>query len=493
METSTTAPFLDRCLSFDGFCLLPARRLLLQGETPVRIGGRAFDILVELASRPGELVTHDELIARTWPDIFVEVANLRVNIHTLRKALGDSGGRLIANDPGRGYRFMAEVRETAKQQSPAKEPPPAQAMAPRHSRLPIALTRLIGRADFVADLAKQLPRRRQITVVGPGGMGKTTVAVACGEALAGSYRDGVCFVDLTAVTEPASIAAEVATALGITVGSGDPLRDVIRFLIGREMLLVIDNCEHVVDAAAAVVEAIITGTADVHILATSRESLRVPGEWVKPLPPLLTPPVEPNLSAAEALRYPAVELFVERAAAARDDFQLSDAEAPVVGEICRRLDGVTLAIEVAAAQVDVLGLPWLASHLDYRLWMRNRGRRFAAPRHQTLTALLDWSYELLSEQEQATLRYVAMFPGDFTLTEAIAAAADHCVDDIEVVDAVVGLVSKSLAMADASGSVTRYRLAETTRAYASAKSRMAQPDARCVAVPATMYSTMFCA
>jgi predicted ATPase/DNA-binding winged helix-turn-helix (wHTH) protein len=478
METSRTAPSLDRCLSFDGFRLLPARRLLLQGEIPVRIGARAFDVLVALASRPGQLVTHDELIAHTWPDTFVDAGNLRVNISTLRKALGDRGCRLVANDPGRGYRFMADVKETTK------PPPPASPAAAEQRRLPITITRLIGRGDFVADVAKQLPRRRQITVVGPGGIGKTRVAVACGEVLDGSYRDGVCFVDLTAVNRPASIAAEVATALGVAVGDGDPLHDVLRFLAEREMLLMIDNCEHVVDGAAAVIEAIIAGAPGVHILATSRESLRVLGEWVRVLPPLLSPPVEFNLSAAEALHYPAVELFVERAAAARDDFHLSDAEAPVVGEICRRLDGVALAIELAAAQVDGLGLAWLTSRLDDRLWILNRGRRSAAPRHQNLTALLDWSYQLLSEQERATLRRVAMFPGDFTLTEAIAEAADHGVGDIEVVVGVVGLVSKSLAMSDASGPVTRFRLAETTRAYASAKWRMPQPDARGVAVPA---------
>jgi predicted ATPase/DNA-binding winged helix-turn-helix (wHTH) protein len=480
MESSGIAPAHSRRLSFDRFCLLPAQRVLLQGDTPIRIGARALDILVALASRPGELVTKDELITQVWPNTFVDPTNLRVNIAALRKALGDSGGRLISNDPGRGYRFTVDVRDTASAAQPAS------GVAPDVCQLPRAMSRLIGRSEFVSALAEQLPRRRQVTVVGPGGIGKTRVAIACAEALAGSYRDGVHFVDLATVLEPASIAAAVAEVLEMAVGPDDPLRDLLRLLTGRELLLVFDNCEHVVQAAAGVVEAIASRAPGVHILATSRESLRSAGEWVRILPPLPSPPDTPNLSAAEALRYPAVELFVERAAAAGDGFQLADADAPAVGEICRRLDGVALAIELAAAQADVFGVAWLAAHLDDRLWMLNRGPRTAVPRHQTLSALLDWSYMLLSEQEQATLRRVAMFPGEFTLADAIAVAADQGVGDTEAVSAVVGLVSKSLAMADVSGPVTRYRLPETTRAYAFSKAPMSQSALRCAEMPAMM-------
>lgn len=478
MESSRTGPAPSRRICFDRFCLLPDQRLLLQGETPVRIGARALDILVMLATRPGELVTRDELIAKVWPNTFVDSANLRVNMTALRKVLGDNDGRLISTDSGRGYRFTADIKTVARAPSPAAVVSAAGCWSP-----PV-LTRLIGRSEFVERVVEQLPHRRLITIVGPGGIGKTRVALACAEALAGSYRDGVSFVDLAAATEPASIAATLAAALGVSIGSNDPTRDILRFLIGREMLLVIDNCEHVVHAAAVLIEAITTRAPDVHIIATSRESLRVLGEWVRVLPPLPSPPAVPGLSATEALRYPAVELFVERAAAVRAGFQLSDGEAPIAGQICRRLDGVALAIELAAAQVDVVGLGWLAAHLDDRLWMLSRGRRTAVPRHQTLGALLDWSYRLLSEQERATLQRVATFPGDFTMTEAIAAAANYGIGDSEVVGAVGGLVSKSLAMADISGPVTRFRLPETTRAYASAKLRLPQADVRRAAVPA---------
>ena len=478
MESSETGPAPCRRIDFDRFCLLPDQRLLLQGETRIRIGARAFDILIALATRPGELVTKDELIAEVWPNTCVDEVNLRVSMAAIRKALGDSDGRLISTDPGRGYRFTARLRQTAKVSSPAAE------VSAGSRGLPSAMTRLIGRSDFVDGLCKQLPHRRLTTIVGPGGIGKTRVAIACAEALADSYRDGVGFVDLTAATEPVSIATAIATVLGVATGSNDPLRDVHEFLHGREMLLVIDNCEHVVHAAAGLVEAITMRAPGVHILATGRESLRVAGERVRVVPPLPYPPNVAQLSAAEALSYPAVELFVERVAAVRDGFRLSDAEAPVVGEICRRLDGVALAIELAAAEVDVVGLAWLAAHLDDQLWMLKRGRRTAVARHQTLSALLDWSYRLLSDQERATLQRVALFPGDFTLSEAITAAAGHGIGDIEVVNAVGGLVSKSLAVADISGPVTRFRLPETMRAYAATKLRMPQPDVRRVALPA---------
>lgn len=462
-------PLCDR-LDFARFSLLPSQRLLLRDGTPIRIGARALDALLALAARPGELVTKEELTTQLWPGTFVDPVNLRVNIAALRKALGDSEGRLIHTDPGRGYRFTGEVRHGAQPPSPS-----AIAEAPT-CQLPVTVTRLIGRSDFIDSLVDQLPRRRLITIVGPGGIGKTRVAIACAETLAGSYRDGVRFVDLTMVDERASVADAVARVLDIASNATDPLHDVMQYLANRQMLLVMDNCEHIVDAAAGLIEAISAGAPGVHILATSREALRVRGEWVRSLPPLASPPEAQNVTAAVALSYSAVELFVERAAGAEEGFQLSDMNAPVVGEICRRLDGVALAIELAAAEVHVLGLAWMAAHLDDRLWFLSHGGRTAVARHQTLTAMLDWSYQLLSEQERETLQRVAAFSSDFTLSEAIAISAGNGIGDVQVVCAVGGLVAKSLAMSDVRGSVTRYRLPETTRAYACAKLRMAGPE-----------------
>ena len=470
----------DDRVDFDHFSLFPRQRLLLRDGKPVPIGARAFDILAALATRgDGGLMTKEELIAAVWPTTFVEPSNLRVQMVALRKALGDCEGRLISTDHGRGYRLTARLGRagTAPPLAPRRHAAPV-------SELPAAITRIIGRSEFIDALAAQLPRRRLITITGPGGIGKTRVALACAAALAGAYRDGVHFVDLTTVTDPASVPATLAKLLGVAVDTDDLLHDVVQNLWQREMLLIIDNCEHVVDAAARLVEAITTSAPGVHILATSRKSLRVTGEWVQVLPPLPSPPDATDLTAADALNYPAVELFVDRAVAAQHGFSLSDAEAPLVADICRRLDGVALAIELAAAKLHAFGVKWLAEHLDDPLSILNGGRRTAVPRHQNLAAMLDWSYDLLTEQERAMLRRLAMFPGNFTMAEAIGAAADDEIDDGQVVCAVGDLISKSLAMLDVSGPITRYRLPQTTRAYACAKLRMVGPGMRRPFIPA---------
>lgn len=276
-------------------------------------------------------------------------------------------------------------------------------------------------------------------------------------------------------TQSADVAMAAAKTLGVSSSGDEPLREVIQHLRNRQMLLVMDNCEHVVQAAAVLVETISASAPDIHILATSREALRIRGEWVRSLPPLASPPATDSITAADAMGYPAVELFVERAVAAQEDFRLTDPAAHLVGEICRRLDGVALAIELAAAEVHIFGLAWLATHLDDRLWILKRGHRTAVARHQTLAAMLDWSYELLSEEERETLQRIATFPGNFTLEDAIGVIARDEIEGVEVVSAISGLVAKSLASLEVIGSITHYRLAETTRAYAYTKSKKAAP------------------
>ncbi len=303
-------------LCFDRFTLLPVERLLLADDKPVHIGGRALDILIALTANAGTLMTKDDLLARVWPGMCVEDGNLRVHIVALRKALGDSDGRLIRTVAGRGYQFVAPVSQASK---PSLLAP----LSAEPVRLPrSAVGRIIGRVGFIERVVAALPHQRLITIVGPGGIGKTLVAIACAEALAGSYRGGVDFVDLAPVTEQASVAGALARVLGVAIGSIDPIRDLVRHLQDRQMLLVIDNCEHVVDAAAELVEAIVTGAPGVHVLATSREALRIAGELVRLLPPLPCAPDTPDLTAAEAITYPAVQLFVERATAAQQTFQI---------------------------------------------------------------------------------------------------------------------------------------------------------------------------
>jgi predicted ATPase len=308
-----------------------------------------------------------------------------------------------------------------------------------------------------------------LTVVGPGGIGKTAVARAVAEGLIDEYEHGVYLIDLALVSDPLLVPSALAAALGLEIRSEEPLPALITAVRNKQMLLVLDNCEHVIAAAAALAAAMLSGASRVHIIATSREPLRAEGEHIYRLPSLTSPPASTRLTAADALAFPAVQLFVERAAASVDKFELSDADAPFVADICSKLDGVPLAIELAAARVDVFGIPALASLLDDRLGLLTSGCRTALPRHQSMRATLDWSYAFLPELERLALRRLAIFPGAFSLEEAGVVAASEDVVALEIADRIANLVAKSLVAVDLSGAVVRYRMLETTRAYALEK------------------------
>jgi predicted ATPase len=326
-------------------------------------------------------------------------------------------------------------------------------------------SRALGRTDIFNVLVAQVPQRRFITLVGPGGIGKTTLALAVAERLSASYDDGIRFVDLAPLTDPRLVPTALAFVVGSAIHSDNPIPGLIAFMRDKRMLLVLDNCEHVVDAAAALAEEVVKGAPGIHILATSREPLRVQGERVQRLEPLGVPAVSAGLAAVEALSYPAVQLFVERAAETLDGFELTDADAPIVADICRRLDGIALAIELAAGRVDAFGVRGLAARLDDRFRLLTRGWRTALPRHQTLSATLDWSYEFLPEPERAVLRRLAVFAGVFTLEAAGAIGASPDIDPADVADHVANLVTKSLIAAEVGGAVAYYRLLDTTRVY----------------------------
>ena len=455
----------ERAVAFGTFRLLLARRLLLQGDGPVRLGSRALEILIALVERPGELVTKTELMARVWPSTFVEEGNLKVQVAGLRRALGDSRGsdRHLVTIPGRGYRFVAPV--TLIDES---LPAPQAAVEEGH-KLPAPVTRMIDRAEIVGAITAQLPHRRFITIVGPGGIGKTTVALAVARGLSEAHGHGATFVDLAPVVDPRLVPSALADALGAEIGSEHSIRGLIAALKDKPMLLVLDNCEHVIEAAAALAVEVLNAAPAVQILATSREPLRVESEQVHRLPPLESPPPSAGLTAEAALGFPAVQLFVERAAAILGDFELHDEDAPIVAAICRKLDGVPLAIEFAAARIDAFGVRGLAVHLDDRLQLLTGGRRPALPRHHSLRANLDWGHDLLREPERVVLRRVAIFAGGFTLGAAKAVAASAEIAGPEVVECVANLVTKSLIEADVDGAVPRYRLLETTQAYALEK------------------------
>jgi predicted ATPase/DNA-binding winged helix-turn-helix (wHTH) protein len=481
--SSTLSAVLDsahvddlRVALFGPFRLLAAERLLYQGEVALRLGSRALDILIVLVERAGEVVSKRDLIARVWPDVVVDESSLRVQLVSLRKALGDgqAGARYVTNVPGRGYCFVAPVSRAATPgQLQATTEKPVAASKPvsgYDTQLPAQLTRMVGREDAVRTISSQLAGQRFVSIVGPGGMGKTTVAVSVSHVFVAEFEVPACFVDLGALTTPELVAATIASALGVVVQSANPLPSLMAFLQHRRLLLVIDCCEHVVEATATLAERIFRDAPEVHILATSREKLRVEGEHVHRLMPLESPPNEEGLTAAKALEYSAVQLFVERAAAGDNGFELSDGDASIVADICRKLDGIALAIELVAGRVDAYGIRGTAEFLNNRFGLLWQSRRTALPRHQTLNAMLDWSYRLLTAFEQTILCRLSLFVGTFSLDAARSIAADVDVDEARVVDAVGSLVAKSLASAEKAGDATmRYRLLDTTRAYVSSK------------------------
>ena len=417
--------------------------------------------------RAGQLVTKDELIARVWPNVTVSDGNLKTQIAVLRSALGDGrdGARYVVSTPGRGYCFVAPI---ARSSGPQPFPTPA-ASLDSPINLPVSATRLIGRCGIVHELHRGLQKHRFVTIVGPVGIGKTAVALAAAEALEASWNFRVCFVELSQLSDPPHVMATLASALGVATSDDDPTERVIAFLRRRRMLVVLDCCDRAVDEAAVLAERMLEGAPGVRILATSREALRAEDEVVCRLSPLETPLDPDGLTAIEALTFPAIQLFVERVSWNIDDFELNDADAPVVAEICRRLDGVPLAIELAAGHVHAFGARGVAALLGDRFRLLMRGRRTAPQRHQTLGAALDWSYETLSEAERAVLRRLSVFAGAFTLDAACAIGADAATSAPEVAEIVGSLAAKSLLQADVSTLSCLYRLLETTRTYIEEK------------------------
>jgi predicted ATPase/DNA-binding winged helix-turn-helix (wHTH) protein len=452
-------------LAFGPFRLRMPERMLQEGERPIRLGSRSLEILLILVERAGELVDKEEIKGRVWPGMVTEEATLRVHIAALRKVLGHSrdGARYVENVTGRGYRFVAQV---TRLEDHGSGPVMQVAAAEWRHGLPNPLIRMIGRSEIVGALEKRLPQQRFVTISGPGGIGKTTVALAAADKLAPSYRHRACFVDLASTMDPRLVPSTLASVLGLEVLSDDPVPVLLAFLRDKHLLIVLDNCEHVVAAAAALAETVLRAAPSVHILTTSREPLRAEGEWVLRLSPLGIPPSSATLTASEALKFPAIELFTERARASLDDFELSDADASIVADLCRRLDGIPLAIELAAARVGLFGIRELAARLENCLQLLTKGRRTALPRQQTLRATLDWSHGLLSSTERMILRRIAVFPGGFDLASAGAIAADFNIGTADVFHGISNLAAKSLIAADVTGEQVLFRLLNTTRAYA---------------------------
>lgn len=459
---------------FGPFQLFPGRRELLRDGEKVRLGSRALDILVALVARRGEVVPADELIAAAWQDIFVSDTNLRVQIAALRKALGEDArsARFVLNLPGRGYSFAA-----------AAEAAPDAAARPS---VPASLASVLGRDEDLDLLMNQIRASRIVSIVGPGGIGKTTVALEMARRLA--QEAPMLFVDLSTLSRADMILSAIAEQAGAAVAVPDRIEHLAAAIGGRPMVLVLDCCEHVIDGAAVAAETLSLRAPQLTILTTSREPLRVRGEWVYRLPPMGFPAEGEPVNARSAMGFPAVRLFVERVASSVGGYELADADAETVAGICRRLDGIALAIELAAGRVDALGIGGVAASLRDSFDGLKLGPRTASMRQRTLRATLDWSFRLLTDAQKRMLAALSVFNKEFTLPAARAVAAD--MDAAEVETCIADLVAKSLVDADRSIDPVRYRLLDMTRAHAREMLAAAGLDTLAAARHAAYYTRL---
>ncbi len=447
-----------------------ARRELRARGVPIPIGGRAFEIIEVLVQSAGELVTKNDLSARVWPGAIVEDNTLQFHISAIRKALGSDRG-ILKTASGRGYRLLgawtSRQEDTSSADSIDLEPmrTPAE---PFQTNLPAATSELVGRANAVQQLRGLLSAYRVVTLTGPGGIGKTRLALEVARGLFPNFQGDVRLVELVSLSDPGLVPTAVTGILGLKLGGDEISAESVARAIGAErLLLVLDNCEHVIDAAAKLAETVVRMCPRTTILATSREILKIEGEYVYRVPPLDVPPQfeEPD----NILGHSAVQLFIATTRALCSDFSPNGENLPVVAAICRRLDGIPLAIDLAATRVATLGLQRVAAGLDNRFGMLTGGRRTALPRHQTLRATLDWSYELLPESERLVMRRLAVFAGDFTAEAVSSVAAGSEIAASEVICSLANLVTKSLVTLEAGSVIAHYRLHETTRAYALEK------------------------
>lgn len=442
---------------FGRFDLQPGERRLQANGVPVHLGPHAFDLLVALVDRAGHLVTKRELLARVWAGVVVEENSLQVQISALRRIVG---AEAIATVSGQGYRFALAVRVTSE---------PATTSAPSHSHLPQALTSFIGREKQIAEIRQWLTSTRLVTLTGAGGCGKTRLALQVANLLQGEYPGGVRLVELAPLGDPALVAQAVAKALAIeTLQGRDIVETIVEWLSPRRMVLVLDNAEHVLDACAGLVDRLLRRCSQLVIVATSRERLRIDGELTYRVPSLSVPVGE---AVEDILACEAVRLFVDRARLQRQDFEPTGREAVALASICRRLDGIALAIELAAPQLRVMSLEELNSRLDDRFTVLTGGSRTALPRHRTLRALIDWSHDLLSEPEQIVMRRLSVFAGGWTLDAAERVCCGNGVDRSDVWPLLKSLEDKNLIVAESRSENTRFAMLETVRDYAQQRLR----------------------
>jgi predicted ATPase/DNA-binding winged helix-turn-helix (wHTH) protein len=447
-----------------------ARRELRTHGVPVPIGGRAFEIIEVLVRASGGLVTKNDLMDRVWPGTIIGDNTLQVHISALRKALGPYRA-MLKTESGRGYRLLQNwaVRHLDEAVSSVVPEPSQEYRRPAATNFPVIVTRLIGRSAAAQRLRDLVSAWRVVTLIGPGGIGKTTLAIEVASGLLANFGGGGWFVELSSLSDPGLVPSVVANVLGLKL-SGETIsaETVARAIGARHLLLVLDNCEHVIDAVATLTEMLVRLCPRTTILATSQEVLRIDGEYVYRVPPLEVPDAavqEPD----QILGHSAVELFIARTKALESSFSPRAEDLPQIAAICRQLDGMPLAIEFAAARAATLGIRPVASGLRDRFALLISGRRAALPRHRTLRATLDWSHGLLAEPEQLLLRHLAVFNGGFTLEAVVAVTRRTDVTSVAIVENIANLVARCLVTFESSTTPNRWRMLETIRAYALEK------------------------
>jgi predicted ATPase/DNA-binding winged helix-turn-helix (wHTH) protein len=459
MAVETTPPAVQD-FSFGRTQVSRSRRELIHHGKIVPLPERPFDLLLALVDARGSTVSKDRMMALLWPGRVVEENTIEAQVSVLRRALGEDRA-WIRTISGNGYQFTGDVTDDR-----------SAIVNPHHSSspmigLPAVMSELIGRNPVLLEIVDLAKSHRLITLVGVGGVGKTRLAIEAARSLAARFSDGVCLVDLAPTKSPEFLPMTIARALGFPPGEGTPsLERISPVLQDRQILILFDNCEHIVDCAARMVETILRSIPDAVVIATSREALRLPGECIYRVPSLDVPLDD---DAYEIEDYGATLLFKERTGS--QSFHHADPRdvRSIIARICRQLDGIPLAIELAAAYVAVLGIEGLASRLDSRFQLLTRGSRVASPRQQTMRATLDWSYDLLSIHEQTALQRLSIFAGPFSIESAQSVASTDDMSPGAVRDCVVSLIDKSLITLDVKAFQVRYRLLETTRAYAREK------------------------
>ncbi|CAH0168995.1 ATP-binding protein [Pseudomonas brassicacearum] len=455
---SFVKPDSEPAVGFGPFAFYRQQRLVTRDGQPLALGGRALDVLQVLVEHAGHYVSTQTLIAHVWPDSIVEAINLRVHIAALRRAFGDGrgGARYILNHPRQGYCLAVPLMVQERVESPVSP------QAERHN-LPARLSPVVGRDKVLGRLLAQVPRQAVTTVTGPGGVGKTTVLLRVAELLLEHFEHGAWFVDLATVSDASQVAAHVAGVLGVEQGA------LARRLEHSRMLLVLDGCEHLLEACRELVQAVAAAAPGVSLLLSSREPLDLPDERIVSLPGLaVASPLEP---AHQIEACPAVQLLIERVGARQQGFTPGGRDWPTLARICQRLDGLPLALELAAAQVDALGVAGVLEQLDHGLSLLSHGRRTAVARHRSLDAVLDSSFERLSADEQTAFQRLAVFEGPFTLKAALAVISCAELSIGQLPWLLSRLVSVSLLMVEPLAEGGRFHLLHTTRAYAMDKLR----------------------